>query len=74
MTDYIKEKLAYLRVLIGIAIITDFSLIGWFFTHINDISVPQVPFMALAFIVINATIIYFDRKIEDLILDLKEQK
>ena len=70
--DVIKEKINYLKVWLGIAIVTLISLIGWLSTHYADISTTRtiLTFISIVWLVI--TIHFLNKAILKKIESLEE--
>ena len=73
--DKIKEQIGYLKVIFSILVAILVSIIGWFASHYNSItifdirailSVVLVFIVAVGIVYINKKIIYYINKLEDL--------
>ena len=62
--DVIKEQIAYLKVWLGIMVITDISLFGWLITHFDRAPSRIVVGCILAVIAVSAGIVLIHRRIE----------
>ena len=70
--DVVKEKINYLKVWLGIAIVTLISLIGWLSTHYADLSSARIflSFAGIAWLV--GTIHFLNKTILKKIDSLEE--
>lgn len=69
--DATKEEIGYLKIAFGILLVTDISLISWFFTNISTLT-AFFSMAALAAVVSLSGIIFrIHRRIERLIADLR---
>ena len=70
--DEIKEELNYLKVWLGILVVTAIGLIGWLFNHYGTSSNIKVLSDAGGIVVLSIAIIIIDRKIKQKIRSLKD--
>jgi hypothetical protein len=69
--DKIKERINYLKVWLGIFVVTDIGFIGWLAEHYN-IGIPKVITSFLSIIIITALVVFIHRKINSKIDELEE--
>ena len=70
--DVIKEKINYLKVWLGIAIVTLISLIGWLSTHYNTASLSRNIFSFVGILFLIALIHWLNQSILNKIDSLEE--
>jgi len=70
--DVAKEKIAYLKLWLGIMVVTDISLIGWFIGNYGQAAVGLLIADLLAVAVVTAVIVVLHRRIERKIERLKD--
>jgi hypothetical protein len=69
--DLVKEEINYLKLWLGIAVVTDISLFSWLFASIGRATIPLVVLALLGAAVIISVIVYLHRRIEARIRDLE---
>ncbi len=62
--DKLKETITQLRLWLGIAVVTDISLIGWFVSNLGSEKTLLLISAGLAIIGLAGAIVVFNRKIE----------
>ncbi len=62
--DVAKEQIAYLKLWLGIMIVTDISLIGWFIGNYGQASTSLLVMDLLAVTVVSAGIVVMHRSVE----------
>ncbi len=70
--DEIKEELNYLKVWLGIIVITTIGLVGWLINNYEIASKLKVIADILAIVVLTISIIVIDRNIKNKIKSLKD--
>lgn len=70
--DVAKEQIAYLKLWLGIMVVTDISLIGWFIGNHGQASRVLLTADLLAVVVVSAGIIELHRRIERQIERLRD--
>ena len=70
--DVAKEQIAYLKLWLGIMVITDISLIGWFIGNYGQASASLLVTDLLAAAAVSAGIVVLHYRIEEKIERLKE--
>lgn len=70
--DVAKEQIAYLKLWLGIMVVTDISLIGWFIGNYGQALVTLLVTDLLAVAVVSAGILVLHRLIERKIERLRE--
>jgi len=70
--DEIKEELNYLKVWLGIIVITTIGLVGWLINNYEIASKLKVITDILAIIILTISIIIIDRNIKNKIKSLKD--
>ena len=71
-TDFTKEQIAYLKVWLGILVVTDISLVGWLVSNIASASTILIATVVVAAIVATGGIVLLHRRIEQRIESLRE--
>lgn len=61
--DLTKEKIAYLKIWLGILVVTDISLFGWLISNLGTASALMMSAGVLATIVITTGVIFLHRRI-----------
>jgi hypothetical protein len=69
--DVAKEQIAYLKLWLGITVVTDISLIGWFIGNYGQASTSLLIADLLAIAVVSAGIAELHRRIERQIESLR---
>lgn len=69
--DFTKEQIAYLKVWLGILVVTDISLIGWLASNIASASIILVAAVVIAVVVTTVGIILLHGRIEQRIESLR---
>ena len=67
-----KEQIAYLKLWLGIMVVTDISLIGWFIGNYGQASTSLLTMDLVAVAVVSAGIAGLHLRIDSRIKDLKE--
>ena len=70
--DEIKEELNYLKVWLGIIVITTIGLIGWLMNHYETSSSLKIWSDIIAIVVLTSSIIMIDKNIKNKIRSLKD--
>lgn len=70
--DEIKEELNYLKVWLGIIVITMIGLIGWLLNNYESSNTIKVFADIILIIVLNISIVVMDKKIKHKIRQLRE--
>jgi len=70
--DEIKEELNYLKVWLGIIVITTISLISWLINNYETTSNIKIIADVIAIIVLTITILFIDKNIKKKIKTLRE--
>lgn len=70
--DILKEKIAYLKLWLGILVITDISSIAWLATNLGKANTLLIISDLVAIVVLTILIIMLHRKIEHEIERLRE--
>jgi hypothetical protein len=68
----IKEQIAYLKLWLGILVVTDISLVGWFISNISTTSIELFYAALIGIIFVTFGIIIIHKRIEHHIESLKE--
>ena len=71
-TDFTKEQIAYLKVWLGILVVTDISLVGWLASNIASASSILIFAVVIAVIVATTGVVFLHRRIEQRIESLRE--
>ncbi len=71
--DHLKEQIAYMKLWLGIFIVTNISLIGWLVTHYEKAEVLLVTASIITLFSIFTTVFLLHRKIQGRIDQLKEK-
>ena len=69
--DVAKEQIAYLKLWLGITVVTDISLIGWFIGNYGQASTSLLSADLLAIVVVSLGIVELHRRIERQIENLR---
>lgn len=70
--DKIKEKINYLKVWLGIFVVTLIGLVGWFVSHYETIGSIKAIMTIVSIMVMAALIHYLNKKILEKINSLEE--
>jgi len=70
--DEIKEELNYLKVWLGIIVITMIGLIGWLLNNYETTNTIKVLADIILIIILNVSIVIMDKKIKHKIRQLRE--
>lgn len=70
--DVLKERIAYLKVLFGILVVTEISLVGWLASNFTEATILIRTAGIIATAALSVTIFAFHRRIETLIESLRE--
>ena len=68
----VKEELNYLKVWLGIVVVTTISLVGWLINHYENTSTPKVIGDIVAIVVLTIITVFIDRSIKKKIHSLKD--
>ena len=71
-TDFTKEQISYLKVWLGILVVTDISLVGWLASNIASASTILIATVVVAAIVATVGVVLLHRRIEQRIESLRE--
>lgn len=71
-TDFTKEQIAYLKVWLGILVVTDISLVGWLASNIASTSTILITTVVVAAAVATVGVVLLHRRIEQRIETLRE--
>ncbi len=61
--DVVKEQIAYLKVWLGIMVVTDLSLFGWLITNADSASTPMIAYCVTAIVAVTIGIGMLHRRI-----------
>ena len=67
-----KEQISYLKVWLGILVVTDISLVGWLASNIASASTILIAMVVVAAIVATVGVVLLHRRIEQRIESLRE--
>jgi len=70
--DIVKERIAYLKLWLGIIVVSDISLVGWFIGNYGQASTNLLVADLLAIAVVSAGIVELHRRIERQIERLRD--
>ncbi len=70
--DEIKEEINYLKVWLGIVVVTTIGMIGWLINNYETSSPLKVILDIISIIVLTITISIIDKKIKNKIRELKD--
>jgi hypothetical protein len=70
--DVTKEKIAYLKVWLGILVVTDISLVGWFVSNIASANTVALVASVAAVVAVTAGIFILHKRIDRYIRSLKD--
>lgn len=70
--DVLKERIAYLKVLFGILVVTEISLVGWLVSNFTEITISMRTAGIAATAALLVTIFVLHRRIDTLIESLRE--
>lgn len=70
--DVVKEQIAYLKVWLGIMVVTDISLFGWLITNFRNASTWIIGACIFAIAAVSGVILYIHKRIEQRIDSLRE--
>ena len=70
--DEIKEELNYMKVWLGIIVVTTIGLIGWLVNHYESASMLKTAGAIVAITVLTVVIVLIDKKIKEKIKSLRE--
>jgi len=70
--DEVKEELNYLKVWLGIIVVTTIGLIGWLANHYDTASVLKTGGDIAAIVLLTFAIIFIDKSIKKKIKSLKD--
>jgi hypothetical protein len=71
-SDKAKEQIAYLKFWLGVMVVTDISLVGWFISSADSAPVHKVIGAIVAVVVITVTGFIVHRRVKRLIDALEE--
>ena len=70
--DHLREEVGYLKFWLGVVVVTDISVAGWFISS-SETAAPYTVFVALCgLILLTAGIVILNRRIEHRISRIKE--
>jgi pseudouridine-5'-phosphate glycosidase len=69
--DFVKEQIAYLKVWLGILVVTDISLVGWLASNITSASTILIAAVVVASVIATMGIVFLHRRIEQRIESLR---
>jgi hypothetical protein len=69
--DGLKEELVYLRLWLGIVVVAEISLAGWFASALENASLSLLCLAIIAIIVLGAIMLALHRKIDRRIEDVR---
>ncbi|MBI3344196.1 MAG: hypothetical protein HY028_04965 [Gammaproteobacteria bacterium] len=69
--DFTKEQIAYLKVWLGILVVTDISLVGWLASNIASTSTILTATVVIAVVVTTAGVALLHKRIEQRIESLR---
>jgi fatty-acid desaturase len=69
--DFTKEQIAYLKVWLGILVVTDISLVGWLASNIASASTILIATVIIAVAVTTVGVVLLHRRIEQRIESLR---
>jgi hypothetical protein len=61
--DVAKERIAYLKVWLGILVVTDISIFGWFVSNLDTVTAPLLWGAVIAVVGLSAGILQLHRRI-----------
>lgn len=64
--DLIKERIAYLKVWIGILVVTDISVVGWLASNLDSTNTLLLVAGVISLVVITFGLYFLHRRIESL--------
>ena len=70
--DKIKEKIGYLKVIFGLMVAVEVSMVGWLFQHADRIDSIKIGIIATAIVLIAVSIVVINRAILQKIDELEE--
>ncbi len=70
--DVLKEKIAHMKLWLGIFVVTDISLVGWFAANYTKAEFLLLLLDSAAILVVSVLIWVFNRKIEAYINQLRD--
>jgi len=70
--DMIKESIGYFKVIFGILVAIDISIIGWLFRYYDHISNSKIVYASFSIMFITLGVIYINKKILEKIDSLEE--
>ena len=70
--DEIKEELNYMKVWLGIIVVTTIGLVGWLVNHYESASMFKTLGCIVAIVVLTFVIVLIDKKIKEKIKSLRE--
>jgi len=70
--DVVKEQIAYFKLWLGIMVVTDISLIGWFIGNYRQASVSLLVTDFLAIAVVSSGIVVLHKRVEHKIDRLRD--
>lgn len=70
--DVLKERIAYLKVLFGILVVTEISLVGWLVSNFTEATISMRTAGITATAALLVTIFVLHRRIDTLIESLRE--
>jgi len=70
--DEVKESIGYIKIWLGIIVVTNFSLIAWLFSNYETSTVIKVISDIIAIVVLTISIVIVDKNIKIKIKSLKD--
>ena len=70
--DVIKERIAYLKVWIGILVVTDISVVGWLASNLGTANTPLLVAGVISVVVITVGLYFLHRRIDSRIESLRD--
>jgi len=70
--DVAKEKIAYLKVWLGILVVTDISTFGWLISNVDTATPPLLWAAVIAVVALTAGILLLHRRIDRHIQSLRK--
>jgi hypothetical protein len=70
--DVAKEKIGYLKVWLGVLLVTDISTFGWLISNVDTATAPLLWAAAIAVVALTMSILLLHRRIEHHVESLRE--
>ena len=61
--DKIKERIGYLKVIFGLFVAIEVSMVGWLFRYGDEIGTLKIIIVAMAIVLVAVTIVIINKKI-----------